>query len=262
MRLLETQAHLLTRISADSFLAMFDEQKGGQKQTAMAAAINAVHVAQAEVDRLFASIAAGEQAIAAEQDAAVLGVLARRQVQQEQLLAAAKAKLLDAQVELQQLQTNPSLRVVAAEAQEKIARLMQTFDAEADTVSDRRAVQRHFQRIGLKVHIDGQEQCVGLRIVDGPIDWQPLAPIARRRALAAGIADPPVAEDRRGSGSFVIGGDGTLIHTPADNPFPADGTDWEAEGRRQGRDDAMRLLWAGAAPSDPLGHDGLGNAGG
>jgi hypothetical protein len=188
VRLKEAQAGLLTRLNAETFLSMFEEQQGGQKQNALALAITRQASAQGVVDQIAAGIAAGELAMAAEADAAVLGVLARRQAQQEQKFADAKAALMAAQGELQQLQTMPGARVIAVEAQQQIRDLLKTFAGDQDSVEDRRAVQHHLGRIGLRVHVDGDERQLGLQVGDGAIDWQPLVPALDMAALGRGMA--------------------------------------------------------------------------
>ena len=190
VKLKEAQAALLTRLSADTFLAMFEEQQGGEKQNALALAITKQASAQGIVDQVSAAIAAGEQAMAAEADAAVLGVLARRQAQQEQKLNEATAALRVAQGEVQQLQSSPGVKVIAAEAQQQIRELLQAFANEADAVTDRRAVQHHLQRMGLRVHVDGDDRQLGLQIgSSGEIDWQPLLPALDLAGLRRGMTD-------------------------------------------------------------------------
>jgi hypothetical protein len=201
VKLVEAQNWLLTSISADTFLAMFDAQQGGQKQTALAAAMAAQANAQGVVDQVAAVIAAGEAAMGAEADAAVLGVLARRQAQQELKLADAKAALMAAQGELQQLQTRPAARVVAVEAQRQVMEMIRTFARGDDTVDDRRAVQHHLRRMGLKVHADGTERQLGLQVGDGEIHWAPIAPQARAVAARLGASQPAVVIDE---GDWVV----------------------------------------------------------
>jgi hypothetical protein len=118
-----------------------------------------------------------------------LGVLARRQAQQEAKLAEAKAALMAAQGELQQLQTMPGARVIAVEAQEQIRQLLQTFARDEDSVDDRRAVQHHLGRIGLRVHVDGDERQLGLQVGDGEIDWQRLMPSLDLAAINRGLTN-------------------------------------------------------------------------
>jgi hypothetical protein len=166
---------------------MFEEQQGGEKQNALALAITRQASAQGVVDQIAAGIAAGEEAMAAEADPAVLGVLARRQAQQEQKLSDAKAALMAAHGEMQQLQTMPGVMVIAVEAQQQIRDLLQIFAGNEDSVDDRRAVQHHLGRIGLRVHVDGDERQLGLQIGEGEIDWQPLNGTLAQCGLAAGV---------------------------------------------------------------------------
>ena len=189
VRVQEAQTALLARLTADSLLSMLDEKSGTERATALAAAITEQAKAQAAVDQITASLVAGEQAMANEVDPAVLGVLARRQATQQQALEAATTTLRDAQVEVQQLQTHPGTRALAAEAQEQIQGLLLTFLNVADEVEDRRAVQRHLQRMGLRVHVAGSNRELGLQVGDGSIDWQPLHDWLATAALAASAVE-------------------------------------------------------------------------
>ncbi len=189
MRLIDAQAHLLTRLTGESFLAMIEQQNGGARVGALAAAITCQQQAQAAVDRAKAAAAAGEVALAAEADAAVLGVLARRQVALEATMADTRQVLREAQAEVQQLQGHPGGAVMAAEAQEAVRGLLQKFAAGADDVEDRRAVHRHLERLGVSVVIDATGKQVALQIGDGEPAWQP---------LHAGLAGEALAEGRSG----------------------------------------------------------------
>ena len=173
-RLLEVQAHLLTRLRSDSFLAMIEEQSGGAKTSALVAAITRQANAQAAVDHQEAARKAGEVALEAQTDGAVLGVLARRQVNLEASLEKARLDLREAQAEVQQLQGRPGDRVLAVEAQEKIRSLLETFSRGEDTIEDRRAVRHHLERLGLRVILDATDQRLALAIGDREPDWQPL----------------------------------------------------------------------------------------
>ena len=242
VKLKEAQAGLLTRLSAETFLAMFEEQQGGEKQTDLADAMAAQSSAQGLVDQITVAMAAGEQAMATESDPAVLGVLARRQAQQELKLSEARAVLMAAQGELQQLQTMPGGKVLAAEAQEQIASLFGVFARDDDTVEDRRAVQHHLRRMGLTVHLNGDDAQLGLQVGStSQINWRPLAGFARRLALQLGIVDPASAWDQAGVGSGVVEADGTITFKRGTSEAPA-GADADALGYQQGLEDARRVL--------------------
>lgn len=186
VRMLDAQAHLLTRLAGESFLAMIEQQNGGAKTTALAAAITRQQQAQATVDQAEAATAAGVTALEGETDAAVLGVLARRQVAMEATLADARRALRAAQAEVQQRQGGPGGAVMAGEAQEAVRGLLRKFAAGADDVDDRRAVHRHLERLGVRVVLDGTGQRVALAIGDGAPDWQPLHAGLAADALAGG----------------------------------------------------------------------------
>jgi len=106
------------------------------------------------------------------------------------------AALMAAQGELQQLQTMPGARVVAVEAQQQISELIRTFARGDDTVEDRRAVQHHLRRMGLKFHADGTERQLGLQVGDGEIHWAPIAPQARAVAARLGASQPAVVVEQ------------------------------------------------------------------
>ena len=187
VRLLDAQAHLLTRLSSDSFLTMLEERGGGGRRTALAAAITEQENAQAVVDQQEAARRAGEVALMNEGDPAVLGVLARRQQAVEASLEKARLVLRAAQAEVQRLQGRPGERVLAVEAQQAIRSLLQRFGAGADDVVDRRTVRHHLERLGLRVVLDAAGQRMALQIGDGTPAWQPLQGELAVRVLKLGL---------------------------------------------------------------------------
>lgn len=197
MRMVDAQAHLLTRLSGDSWLEILRSGEGTGRQSALASAIREQASALAEIAALRKALEAGEIALRAEQDAAVVSVLARRQAALEVQQSEAQQLLAATEGRLQQLQSGPSQEQLGQEAQGQVRELMATFAAEQDTVEDRRRVHAHLLRLGLRVTVDGQGKRIGLSIGEGPLHWQPLAPKARRMALELGSVDPDRAVDRQ-----------------------------------------------------------------
>lgn len=188
VRLLDAQANLLTRLTAETFLGLLDGDQSSKQATALASAISAQAIAQSALDQLTAAIEAGEQAMALEADPAVLGVLAKRQAQQEAKQQAATQALMAARADLQRLQCARPLAAIGQEAQDRIRQLLQTFAIEADSVDDRRAVQLQLRRLGLVVHVDGATRQLGLQVTDGPIEWAPIRARLDQAGLAAGMS--------------------------------------------------------------------------
>jgi DNA invertase Pin-like site-specific DNA recombinase len=206
IRLKTAQLALLARLTAESLLSLVDGARSSQRQSTFVTAIAAQTKAQSTVDQLSASVAAGEQAMANESDAVVLGVLARRQAQQTLKLETASRELTAAQGAVQLLQTRPDLFVLTKEAQDQIGRLVGRFVAEADGPEDRRSVQHHLGRIGATVTFDGAGRRMALQIGDGEPDWQPI-PSAD---LAGGVlSDRPYwrAVELPGGGVALVDGE-------------------------------------------------------
>ncbi|MEI6829010.1 MAG: recombinase family protein [Synechococcaceae cyanobacterium ELA445] len=169
VRLLEAQAALLTRLSTESFLALVDERKGG---ATLAQALLQQLQAEGAVAKIEAALAAGESLMTIEVEVAGLAVLTKRQVRLERQLAEARRELVTARAAVQAQQTGRG--EIAAEAQQQIKALLQTFANGADEVEYRRAVHRHLERLGVRVHVNGADQSLGIQVGDGKTSWQPL----------------------------------------------------------------------------------------
>lgn len=159
VRLLDAQAALLTRLSAESFLALVDEWKGG---ASLAQALQQQLQAEGAVAKIEAALTAGESLMAVETEVAGLAVLTRRQVNLERQLAEARRELVTARAAVQAQQSGRG--EIAAEAQQQIKSLLQTFANGADEVEDRRAVHRHLERLGVRVYVDGADRSLGIQI--------------------------------------------------------------------------------------------------
>ena len=93
-------------------------------------------------------------------------------------------------------------------------------------------MQHHLRRIGLTVHLNGDDAQLGLQVGStSQIDWRPLAGVARRLALQQGIVDPASAWEA----------DGTITFKRGTSEAPA-GADADALGYQQGLEDARRVL--------------------
>lgn len=186
--LLAAQATLLTRLCADNFLAMLEEQSGGAKIGKLAAAMAQQAKAQAAVDHQEAALRAGAGALEDETDSGVVRVLAKRQQAVEVALETAQRELRVAQAAVQQLQGHPGERVIATAMQVEVRALLQKFARQEDTVDDRRGVHHHLERLGLRVVLDGNDQRLGLAVGGAAPQWQPIIPTLAADQLEAGRA--------------------------------------------------------------------------
>ncbi|MCT0247466.1 recombinase family protein [Synechococcus sp. CS-205] len=196
VRLVDAQAHLLTRLSSDSLLEILGSGGTDSKQSELAAAIREQATAQGDIDMVSRALQAGQAALLGEVDSAVVGMLARRQVQLEAQEVEARKRLATADARLQHLQAGPSREQLGLEGRAQIQGLMRTFSLGEDKVEDRRRVHAHLLQLGLRVTVDGIEKRIGLSVGDGPIQWQPLAPKARKLALQTGMVNPERAFDQ------------------------------------------------------------------
>jgi DNA invertase Pin-like site-specific DNA recombinase len=184
----DVQAHLLTRLSEESFMAMLEGDSGVNTSTELAAAMARRASAQASLDQTDAALRAGEQALAAEVDPSVLGVLARRQAGLEERRREAAAGLAVAQAEVARVQSRQPSTAAGAELQEAVCGLLQKFAEGNDEPADRMLLNRHISGLGLRITVDTQQKRIGLATGDGEPRWQPLASGVAHRALERGRA--------------------------------------------------------------------------
>ena len=240
IKLHDAQASLLTRLAAADFVEMLGAHGRASNGSPLAQALADKAESQGKVDQFSAALAVGEKAMAAESDSDVLRVLAKRQAQQEAELAKAKQAFAAAMAELQRLQSGAPLPALGEAASAEVAALMATFARREDTVEDRRLVRSHLLRMGLIVHLNGDDAQLGLQVGStSQINWRPLARVARRTALAEGIVNPASAWDQPGIGAGVVTRDGELLVVPLPGDSPADP---DAAGYAQGLEDGQRLL--------------------
>ncbi len=221
VRLLEAQAALLTRLSAESFLALVDERKGGAN---LAQALQQQLQAEGAVAKIEAALAAGESLMAVETEVAGLAVLTRRQVGLESQLTEARRELVTARATV--LAQQAGRGEIAAEAQQQIKVLLQTFANGADEVEDRRAVHRHLERLGVRVYVNGADRLLGIQIGDGNTSWQPLHGELPMNVLKKGLTQvfylPATPVEAQQEEAAVIA-DGPIEITPTHLVAPAEG---------------------------------------
>lgn len=192
----EAQAHLLTRLSRGDLSAILRIDAGTAQQQALAAATQRREELATAVEGLLQRQAAGEDALNATDDPAVLTVLARRQAALDVELSSRREQLVAAELELEALMLRPPLEEATKEAEAAARKLLLTFADGKDTPAIRSAINAQLRRIGLRIVIDGTEGQVGLAIGQhGALSWASLAPVARTSALRQGEVNPPLAED-------------------------------------------------------------------
>jgi hypothetical protein len=205
VRLQTAQAHLLTRLT-DGNLQQIMRGKDQGAGSRLAAVLTEQAIAQVEVDRSVAGLQAGETALNGEVDAAVIGVLARRQAALEGQQVKARQRLAAAQAALQQVQSGPSLVQVSEAVREQITGLLRTFAEERDERPDREAVRNHLLRLGLQITVDAAAGVIGLAVGDQDPAWQPLGGPLASVALAAGAVGAVYAEGEPGEMTRLLDG--------------------------------------------------------
>jgi hypothetical protein len=192
------QAHLLTRLTDGSLqqIVRGNDQGGPAK---LAAALTEQAIAQVEVERSATALQAGEAALNGETDAAVVGVLARRQAALEAQQVVARKRLAAAQAVLQQVQSGPSMEQVSEAVREAITGLLHTFAEERDERHDREAVRNHLLRLGLRITVHAAAGVIGLAVGDAEPIWMPLSGTLAHVALAAGATGAFYAEGEQGT---------------------------------------------------------------
>lgn len=233
--------HVLNRLSADGLVQMLGLGVTTTQQQELAAAIDHKESLATQLKQLEDRLQVGEQALIDADDPAELKALAKRQGSIEAQVEQCRAGLRDAEVQVEQLNRRPPAEQAATEVQQAIADLYRTFLDEKDTAAQRKQVNRHLLRLGLRIVVDSKAKQIGMAIGDGEMDWQPLAAGARKLALKQGIVDPASAWDQPGIGSAVISGDGQGVLERDSSQWP-DGVDPSEAGYLQGLEDAKRLF--------------------
>jgi len=172
--LLPAQAHLLTRLTSSNFLEVLRRQTGENVQGQLSQFTSRRQELISTVEATKGKVAAGETVMAEADDPAVLSILAKRQAALQQELMESYSALDSVERELQSLQATGSREQMAADASEAVKGLLGRFASGADDVDDRRAVNDHLQRLGMRVVIDGDR--MGLSIGDHEPEWQVMNP--------------------------------------------------------------------------------------
>ena len=234
------QAHVLTRLKADSLALLIESDRATTGASDLASAMAELQAKQSVLNQLDAALAAGEEALLLETDAAVLRILAKRQAEQEEKRSKALTEVGVAQQLVANLQNQTPAQAVCADVQQQVKALFGKFAAGEDESVDRYRINRLIAQLGLRITVDFKGKRIGLSAGDGEPQWQPLAPIARDRALNLGIVDPDVAEDRADGGYTVLEwGQGGEIHDPREEELLADPVarqqmdQWAEESARQ-----------------------------
>jgi len=124
---------------------------------------------------------------------AAAGIKALHRLDQPQAALKALATAQQAAANLQQLTPAGAL---CDDVRAQIKELMGIFAADNDQPQDRYRVNRLIARLGLRITVDFKGKRIGLSVGEGSKpQWQPLAPIARSAALAAGEVEPHLAVD-------------------------------------------------------------------
>lgn len=189
------QAALLTRLSSASLSALFERSDTGQKQSTVAAAMAAVADAQAVVHQMDAALLAGANALEQETDAAVVGVLAKRQAGLHVKRDDAAKALAKAQQAALKAQAPDPGQALCQETNQRVRGLLSKFAQEQDTADDRYEVNRLVRSLGLRLTVDFSGERLGLQVADGEVDWQPLGGRMARDLLAEGQTDVVYAID-------------------------------------------------------------------
>ena len=183
------QAHVLTRLASDDFLLMLDRQRDGSSETRKGQLLSEREALQRDLQQQQQQAEAGEQAMAAATDAVVLGILAKRQAQLQEQLQQATDRLEAVEHELQQLNRGSDSEPIGSAAQAAIRELLERFATEADEASDRRLVNDHLRRLGVRITVDANGERCGLQVGDGAMAWQTLTPRLDLAALKAGVTE-------------------------------------------------------------------------
>ena len=153
--------------------------------------------------------------------------------------ADAQVAQLTADISTIKARRNPADEIGA----DPVRQLLQSLAGGTDTQADRVRLHQALIRAGLQVVLDDSEPealRAGMRFGDdAALQWQPLAPIARKRALRDGIVEPASAWDQPGVGAAVVTEAGEILIEPLSGTVEGDPAE---AGYRQGLEDVQRLL--------------------
>ena len=89
----------------------------------------------------------------------------------------------------QQLNRGSDSEPIGSAAQAAIRELLERFATEADEASDRRLVNDHLRRLGVRITVDANGERCGLQVGAGAMAWQTLTPRLDLAALKAGVTE-------------------------------------------------------------------------
>jgi len=212
--------HLLTRLSLPTLAQLFPQQRKSELGDLQ----SKVQALQQQVEQQQTVVSNGQQQIASLLTSAPAAVpfVAQATADAKRLIEALEQELHQVRIRIRSLESD-ARRQLGEEVSTKAAELLQLFAREEDGPDDRRQLNTLMRRLDMRVTVDARQEQVGLAVGDGPIDWRPLAPVARRRALELGLTDPLIAEDRPGGGYAVFDwGQGGETHDPELETLEAD----------------------------------------
>lgn len=252
MPLRVVHANLLTRLSLAHLGQLFpqsQESELGVLQSKIAAIKQRLEEQRAVVDN-------GQQQISALLATApdAVPVVAQAVTEAKQKVESLELELLQARTAVRALESD-ALRQLGRDAAAAAAEMLKTFAREEDTPAQRRQINQLLRKLDAKISIDAHQKLIGLSLAGGPIDWQPLAPIARTKALKQGFVQPWSVQDHEWG--YAI----TLFK----NLFPDD-VEYNGQlGHYEIKDWEKYQEWVKATkdaiqgahfPDDPLDHDG------
>jgi hypothetical protein len=205
-------AHLLTRLSLAHLGQLFPQTQ----ESELGALQSKIDALQQRLEEQRAVAANGQQQIAS-----LLATAPDAVPVVAQAVAEAKQKVEALELELHQART--AHRAMESDAQRQLGRevaaaasdMLKTFWREEDTVEQRRQINQLLRKLDIRISIDAKRRQIGLSVGDGGIEWQPLASVARLRALEEGHVKPVLAYDTPGVGSTLLTREGDFLHQPA-----------------------------------------------
>jgi hypothetical protein len=237
----EWEAHCLTRLQRAVWVELLrrpdDEEQIAQLRQQHH---DLAQAADRDANRLTQLEERAEETWASGADEELIATANRATAKARDKAAASRAAAAEVEQELAALLALPQADQLAAEIDEQIRSFMQQLpSADAD---DRMRFNRWLvsRRPAIRFELDVAQNLVGLAVGDGEPDWQPLAAVARRRALADGIVNPAGARDQPGIGATVLTRDGEMVLEPMPGELD-ESKDWEQIGYDQAMEDLRRL---------------------
>lgn len=224
----DVTAHLLSRLSLPILAQLFPQQRKSELSDLQ----SKVQVLQQRVEQQQTAVSNGQQQIAALLTSApeTVPFVAQAVADAKRLLETLEQELHQVRTQINSLKSD-ARRQLGKEVSTKAAKLLQLFAREEDGPDDRRQLNTLMRRLGLRITVDSKARQIGMAIGgEGEMDWQPLAPAARGRALELGVVAPSVARDLPGGGYDVLDWDQGLPILSSPTPSPQTQTPWSPAG--------------------------------